>query len=227
VQRVAMVMFQNRIRHQRTDIELDNKPDWFTKQCPTQNVPLLIIDDDKTLFEADAICRYLDALMWKSLFPVDAYVMALHHSAMAIGEKILSLTADLIYRDLSEEIVDATLHQIHKQFAIVSRLITPSPLAQDSDLTLLDMVFATVFRPLPLISVGLNRDLCAGFADLRGWATDLAANRTVISAVPSSYFAEMHEFISRKNGYLAHRLRAIPADGLELKNVGECNVVSL
>jgi len=214
VQRVAMVFSQNTIAHKRTDIELDTKPDWFLELSPTGNVPLLVIDSDKSLFESAAICQYLQDMYWTKLFPVDAYDRAFQQGVIAIGDKILSLTANLIYRDLSENMVDATLHQINTQMSIISVLMTPDSVAKDQDLSMLDMVFATVFRPFALISAGLNRDLFAGFPTLRRWSNQLAAHQTVRTAVPATYYQEMHAFIACKDGYLAKRLRAIPHQDL-------------
>jgi glutathione S-transferase len=210
VQRVAMVLAQNGTEYRRTDIALDAKPDWFLELSPTGNVPVLVVDDGRTLFEAAAICQYLAAMSWKSLYPVDAYDRAFEQGVIAIADKILALTADLIYRDLSEQAVDATIHAIHRQMSIVSDLVTPQIIAEDTDLSMLDIVFATVFRPFALIGFGLNRDLFAGFVGLRGWARDLAMHQTVRNAVPPTYYREMHEFISAKDGYLAKRLQMIP-----------------
>lgn len=210
VQRVAMVLAQNGTEYRRTDIALDAKPDWFHELSPTGNVPVLVVDDGRTLFEAAAICQYLAAMSWKSLYPVDAYDRAFEQGVIAIADKILALTADLIYRDLSEQAVDATIHAIHRQMSIVPGLVTPPVIAEDKDLSMLDIVFATVFRPFALIGFGLNRDLFAGFVGLRGWARDLAMHQTVRNAVPPTYYREMHEFIAAKGGYLAKRLQMIP-----------------
>ncbi|MBP3125981.1 glutathione S-transferase family protein [Thalassospira sp. ER-Se-21-Dark] len=214
VQRVAMVLAQNGIAHKRTDIALDAKPDWFLALSPTGNVPVLVVDDERTLFEAAAICQYLEAITGKKPCGADAYDHALAQAVVAIGDKLLSLTADLIYRDLSESSVDATIHQINKQMSIVSDLMSPQAVDADTDLSMLDIVFATVFRPFALIAVGLNRDLFAGFPGLRGWASDLAKHETVRNAVPATYYRELHEFITCKDGYLANRLRMIPRDSM-------------
>lgn len=216
VQRVAMVLAQNGITHKRTDIVLDAKPDWFLGLSPTGNVPVLVVDDGRTLFEAAAICQYLEAIAGKSPNATDAYDLAFAQGVVAIGDKLLSLTADMIYRDLSENSFDATMHQIQKQMSIVSGLVLPQALSAGKELSMLDIVFATVFRPFALIAVALNRDLFAGFPGLRGWASDLAKHETVRNAVPATYYRELHEFIACKGGYLANRLRMIPQDNIVL-----------
>ncbi|PKR47637.1 glutathione S-transferase family protein [Thalassospira povalilytica] len=216
VQRVAMVLAQNGITHKRTDIVLDAKPDWFLGLSPTGNVPVLVVDDGRTLFEAAAICQYLEAIAGKSPNATDAYDLAFAQGVVAIGDKLLSLTADMIYRDLSENSFDATMHQIHKQMSIVSGLVLPQALGAGKELSMLDIVFATVFRPFALIAVALNRELFAGFPGLRGWASDLAKHETVRNAVPATYYRELHEFIACKGGYLANRLRMIPQDNIVL-----------
>lgn len=227
VQRVAMVLAQNAIPHSRIDIALDDKPDWFHTMSPTGNVPVLVIDDDKTLFEAASICQYLDGLTWRKLYPTDAYERALHQGIAAVGEKILSLTADLIYRDFSEDRVDATLHQIDGQLSIVTELLVPRTIENNAPLDMLDMLFATIFRPFPLISVGLNRDLFTGFEGLRKWADDLARHKTVRDVVPPTYVMEMHAFVAQKNAYLASRLRMLPPKAVEMVANKRDNVIPL
>ncbi|WP_277276171.1 glutathione S-transferase family protein [Thalassospira lucentensis] len=210
VQRVSMVMAACSIDHERVDISLDDKPDWLFDISPTGKVPVLVVDHGRVLFEAAAICEYLDDLTGKTLLPRDLYERGLHRGLIALGEQILSLTAMLIYQASTEDTVDATVAQITQRLEILADHVETKPLQAPGRIGLLDFVFATAFRPFPLLSVGLNRDFYAGMDRLKDWSIKLSGHDIIQNAVPRSYLAEMQKFIATKEGYLARRLAVLP-----------------
>lgn len=70
VQRAVITLLEKEIPHQRTYIDLSDKPDWFQVISPLGKVPLLKIQDE-ILFESAVICEYLDEITLKSLHPRD------------------------------------------------------------------------------------------------------------------------------------------------------------
>ncbi|MEQ9344990.1 MAG: glutathione S-transferase N-terminal domain-containing protein [Thalassospira sp.] len=211
VQRVSMVMVARSIPHERVDILLDQKPDWLFEISPTGKVPVLVVYHKRVLFEAAAICEYLDDLSGKNLFPSDPYARGVHRSLIVIGAEILALTARLIYQDMTEEQVDLTMHQMTGKLELIARQHEAGAAPSDGPLMLLDFVFATIFRPFALFAIALNRDLFAGMEGLRGWSIRLSEHEVVQNAVPRSYQAEMQKFIADKDGYLSHRLGMLPS----------------
>ena len=52
VQRAAIALLENDVVHERKNIDLGNKPDWFLKLSPLGKVPLLVVDDETVLCSA-------------------------------------------------------------------------------------------------------------------------------------------------------------------------------
>lgn len=51
VQRSIITLEEKGIGYTRTDIDLANKPNWFTQKSPMGKVPVLLVDESRTLFE--------------------------------------------------------------------------------------------------------------------------------------------------------------------------------
>lgn len=60
VQRVTALLEAKKMDYEIEYIELSDKPDWFLDISPNWQVPLLITDSWKVLFESDAIIEYID-----------------------------------------------------------------------------------------------------------------------------------------------------------------------
>jgi len=66
VQRAVIVLSEKNIRHERTYIDLANKPDWFQKISPLGRVPVLQTSE-AVLFESQVIAEYLDEVIPASI----------------------------------------------------------------------------------------------------------------------------------------------------------------
>ena len=62
VQRVTALLEAKNTPYDLEYISLKNKPQWFLKLSPTGQVPVLISDSGKALFESDAIMEYIDEI---------------------------------------------------------------------------------------------------------------------------------------------------------------------
>ena len=60
VQRVTALLEAKTIDYELEFISLSDKPEWFLDISPNGQVPVLITDDGKALFESDAIVEYLE-----------------------------------------------------------------------------------------------------------------------------------------------------------------------
>ena len=60
VQRIAIALAEKGVAHDRLTVDLANKPQWFLDISPNGQVPVLITDDGRALFESDAIVEYLE-----------------------------------------------------------------------------------------------------------------------------------------------------------------------
>ena len=60
VQRVTALLELKGADYDIEYINLSNKPQWFLDASPNGQVPILITDNGRVLFESDAIVEYID-----------------------------------------------------------------------------------------------------------------------------------------------------------------------
>jgi len=124
VQRVVILMLEKQIAYSRTNIDLYNKPDWLFAISPTGKVPILLVDENKVIFESNVICEYLDEVSINPLYPSDKFDKANHRSWFSFGTEILDLIAKIIYQDKSlfcanESMIESGLALLKRYFLII------------------------------------------------------------------------------------------------------------
>jgi len=203
VQRVNIVLQEKSIPYTRTDIELDNKPQWLTKISPTGKVPVLIVDEESVVFESSVICEYVDELSTSSLYPNDLLAKALHRSWIAFGTEILNHIATIIYSDNTMSEVESSLLSITTKLDIVEQEMSSSLYFSGSNFCLIDAVFATIFRYFDVIESLLPVDFLASLPKVNRWSNALTQRPSVKNAVPDNYNALLAAFIHNKDSYIS------------------------
>lgn len=203
VQRVIILMIEKQIPYIRTDIDLDNKPDWLSKLSPVKKVPILVINEKQILFESDVICQYLDTVSPNSLYPKNTFLKASHCAWIAFATDILNLVAKLIYQDKSLNEVNKTLASIEKKLTIIeSRLSDDDGFFEDS-FYMVDAVFATIFRYFHVLGSLTNSNLFYGLPRILKWHNTLAKRQSIQNAVPINYNELLLTFIKEKGAYIS------------------------
>lgn len=90
VQRAAIVLAEKGIPFTRRDVDLADKPDWFSRISPLGKVPLLIVGDD-VLCESSVIVEFFEETTPKPLHPADPLLRARHRAWMEFGSSIWRL----------------------------------------------------------------------------------------------------------------------------------------
>ncbi|WP_085905362.1 glutathione S-transferase family protein [Kiloniella majae] len=203
VQRVVIALEELNVPYKRTDIELENKPDWLEQLSPINKVPLLLINKDQYLFESDVICEYLNEISSISLHPKDPIQKAQHRAWIAFGSGILQLFANLIYNDKSEASYQKTLQDIKQKLSFLENQITGSAYFTSTCFHLIDASYGPIFRYVDYFKNHLNYDLLSNLKRTRNWAAHLRNRPSVIRAVPKGYNDQLYKFIAQNNSYLA------------------------
>jgi glutathione S-transferase len=91
VQRAIIALAEKGIAHERTYIDLAEKPAWFSALSPLGKVPLLLIDDTDVLFESAVICEYLEETSpGPKLHPRDPLERARHRAWIEFASAALA-----------------------------------------------------------------------------------------------------------------------------------------
>jgi len=208
VQRAVIALHEKGVPFERIDIDLANKPDWFLKISPLGKVPVLVVtgDDGKevALFESNVICEYIEETQGGAkLHPENALTRAEHRAWMEFGSAILGDLWGL------ETATDAATFESKRQavaakFVRVESALGAGPFFAGDGFSLVDAVFAPVFRYFDLFDQLSDLAVFTHTPKVRAWRSALAQGPSVRSAVSPEYPALLHAFLV---GHRAHMLK--------------------
>ncbi|KRR23147.1 glutathione S-transferase family protein [Bradyrhizobium retamae] len=206
VQRAVIALNEKGVPFERVDIDLANKPDWFLKISPLGKVPVLVVTgaDGKevALFESNVICEYIeDAQGGAKLHPQDALQRAQHRAWMEFGSTILSELWGLETTGDSA-IFESKRQAVAAKFARVEEALGSGPLFAGKNFSLVDAVFAPIFRYFDLFDQLTDLSVFADTPKVRAWRETLAKRPSVGTAVGPDYPQLLHAFLVRHNAHL-------------------------
>jgi glutathione S-transferase len=205
VQRAAIALAEKGVPFERIDIDLANKPGWFLAISPLGKVPLLQVTTDKgeaVLFESNVICEYIDeAFGGPKLHPQDALERAQHRAWTEFGSSILTELWGL-ETTTDSAVFETKRAAVAAKFARVETALGAGPYFAGVAFSLVDAVFAPIFRYFDVFDRLSDLRIFADTPKLRAWRTQLALRPSVRSAVPSDYPELLYAFLVRYDAHL-------------------------
>jgi glutathione S-transferase len=211
VQRAAIALAEKAIPFERVYIDLADKPDWFLKISPLGKVPLLRIPQDggeAILFESSVICEYLEETQpGPKLHPADPLTKARHRGWMEFGSSILS---DLwVYETTQDpEMLEAKRKVLEAKFATVEAELGDGPFFAGSGFSLVDAVFAPIFRYFDVFDTISDSGIFDGSPRVAAWRKALAERPSVRAAVTEDYPQRLMAFLKKHDAALLKVERA-------------------
>jgi len=206
VQRAAIALHEKGVPFERVVIDLANKPRWFLDISPLGKVPLLKVrrpdGSEAVLFESNVICEYLEETQpGARLHPEDPLARAEHRAWMEFGSAIL---ADLWGYETTQ---DATVFE-QKRLALAAKFerleatLGDGPYFAGSSFSLVDAVFAPVFRYFEVFDAISDSRVFDGKPRLDAWRQALAARPSVRDAVVPEYPQHLMAFLRKHQAHL-------------------------
>jgi len=200
VQRAAIVLAEKNIAFERTNIDLSDKPDWFTKISPLGRVPILQVDD-AVLFESQVIAEYLDEITPGSLHPADPLAKARHRSWIEFASETLSAIAGFyIARDVKT--FEEKRVNLAAKFARIEQEIS-GPYFEGEDFHLIDGVWGTVFRYLDVFDHIADFGLVTNLPKVALWRIKVSVRPSLVNAPPQGYSDRLLQFLRNKNTHIS------------------------
>ena len=206
VQRAVIALKEKGVAFERIDIDLANKPDRFLKLSPLGKVPVLVVtrDDGKevALFESNVICEYIEETQeGRKLHPADALKRAEHRAWMEFGSAILG---DLWGLETTQDAATfaAKRDALAAKFARVEAALGEGPYFAGAQFSLVDAVFAPVFRYFDVFDAYGDLGIFAATPKVRAWRDQLAQRPSVQTAVGADYPELLRAFLARHDAYL-------------------------
>ncbi|WP_284179891.1 glutathione S-transferase family protein [Rhabdaerophilum sp. SD176] len=203
VQRAAIVLREKNVPHQRIDIDLSNKPDWFKAISPLGKVPLLKVGEN-VLFESAVIAEYLEETHGPALHPADPLEKARHRAWIEFGSTIL---ADIWVVETTKDAgaFDAKAALLKEKFARLELVLGEGPFFAGSGFSLVDAAFAPVFRYFDVFDRIGDLGVFAGLPKVLGWRKALSARPSVAGAVVPDYPERLMRFLEKHDGVILTR----------------------
>jgi glutathione S-transferase len=209
VQRAAIVLAEKGVPFTRRNVDLANKPDWFKAISPLGKVPLLQVGSE-VLFESVAIVEYIEDTTPSRLHPTDPLQRARHRAWIEFGSSIL---ADIwVVETTSDPMVLAQKAAVLRdKFTRLEAELTRSPYFAGSRFSIVDAVFAPVFRYFDVFDQIADLGILTDLPKVLSWRKALGLRPSVIAAVRPDYANLLHAFLGRQNGALLARAKKRPS----------------
>jgi glutathione S-transferase len=197
----VIALREKRVTFERIDVDLANKPAWFTALSPLGKTPVLKAGE-VAIFESAVILEYLEETQPSPLHPPDPLRRAEHRSWIEFGSAVLNDIAGF-YAARDEATFRAKITQLEQRFARLEERLVAAPWFDGEKFSLVDAVFGPVFRYFDTFDEIGDFGILAGKPKVARWRKNLAERPSVRSAVSADYPALLRDFIDRRQSWLS------------------------
>lgn len=201
VQRAAISLSEKGIEFDRRDVDLGNKPDWFLEISPLGKTPVLSVNG-MAIFESSAILEFLEDRFAPALHPTDPLTRARHRGWIEVGSAVLNDIAGL-YNAPDRRGFSAKAEALRTKFGRIEDALADGPYFAGNDFTLVDAVFAPVFRYFDTFDRIGDFGILSDLPKLADWRSHLAQRASVIAAIDGGYPERLRDFLLRRNSFIS------------------------
>jgi len=213
VQRAIIALTEQQIEFKRIDIDLANKPDWFTKLSPLGKVPALLIDEQTVLFESNAIVEYINDISGSFLLATDPLPRARERAWIEFASATLNNIGQLYNAKTEAQYLDAH-SMLESKWCTLEKNLSGSTFFNGEHFSLVDAAFAPVFRYFDAFEKFAEFKFLSLCTHAASWRKTLALRPSVKTAVAEDYIPLLTAFVIKRNSYLGslannyqHKLR--------------------
>jgi glutathione S-transferase len=207
VQRAAIVLAEKQVPFERRDVDLADKPAWFRAVSPLGKTPVLRVGDT-ALFESAVICEYLDDTLAPRLHPADPLQRARHRAWMEFGSAVLN-SIGAFYNAPDAAALQARRDDLAARFVQVEAALSDTgPYFAGRDFSLVDAVFAPVFRYFDVFETFQDFGVFDATPRVRAWRAHLAERPSVRNAVQADYGERLLAFLRQRRSALTEVMGA-------------------
>ena len=213
VQRAAIALVEKRVAFDRVNVDLSDKPEWFLAISPLGKVPLLRVNNkgaETVIFDSIVILEYLDETQPNPLHPTDPLERARHRSWMEFGSAMLSAIARF-YTANDEATFGKEadgLGSMADRLEAELDARNAGPWFDGARFSLVDAVFAPVFRYFDAFETQVNLQLVDNRPKLTAWRGNLAQRKSVRTAVEGDFPERLKEHLRSRGDVMRSKLAA-------------------
>lgn len=201
VQRAVIALREKGVPFERIDVDLADKPAWFTALSPLGKTPVLKVGE-AVIFESAVILEYLEETQPSPLHPRDPLRRAEHRSWMEFGSAVLNDIAGL-YAATAAAAFGAKADKLSEKFSRLERRLDAGPYFDGEGFSLVDAVFGPVFRYFNVFDRVGTFGILTGKPKVAAWREALAARSSIRAAVAENYDARLWAFLSARKSHIS------------------------
>jgi len=200
VQRAVIVLSEKNIPHERTYIDLANKPEWFRRLSPLGRVPVLQAGTS-VVFESQVIVEYLDEVTDGSLHPTDPLEKARHRSWIEFGSGVLN-GISAFYNASDTRRFQETRAVLRAKFERIEHEIT-GPFFAGEVFHLVDGAWGPIFRYFDVFDQIEDFGVLSGLDKVQRWRAALEQRPSVVNAPPDGYPERLGTFLKKRESCIS------------------------
>ncbi len=201
VQRAVIALREKAVAFERIDVDLANKPAWFTALSPLGKTPVLRAGET-AIFESAVILEYLEETQPSPLHPADPLRRAEHRSWIEFGSAVLDDIAGF-YSAADAASFSAKADKLSEKFCRLERRLGAGRYFDGEDFSLVDAVFGPVFRYFDVFDRIGDFGILAGKPKALAWRQALAARSSIRGAVAENYADHLWAFLSARKSHIS------------------------
>jgi glutathione S-transferase len=209
VQRAAIALEEKGVAFERINVDLANKPDWFLAISPLGKVPLLKVGD-AVIFESAVILEYLEETQPNPLHPADPLTRADHRAWIEFGSTIL-MDIWNFYTALDDAALQAKVRTLTDKFVRLEQRLGGGPYFEGARFSLVDAVFAPVFRYFDAFDRVGDFGMLAGKPRVEAWRQALAQRPSVVRAVAADFPERLWAFLEARKSHFSSLMPKLAA----------------
>jgi glutathione S-transferase len=209
VQRAAIALEEKGVAFERINVDLASKPDWFLAISPLGKVPLLKVGD-AVIFESAVILEYLEETQPNPLHPADPLTRADHRAWIEFGSTIL-MDIWNFYTALDDAALQAKVRTLTDKFVRLEQRLGGGPYFEGARFSLVDAVFAPVFRYFDAFDRVGDFGMLAGKPRVEAWRQALAQRPSVVRAVAADFPERLWAFLEARKSHFSSLMPKLAA----------------
>jgi glutathione S-transferase len=201
VQRAVISLTEKRVPFEQIDVDLANKPKWFTAISPLGKTPVLKVGQS-AIFESAAILEYLEETQRPPLHPADPLRRAEHRAWIEFGSAVLNDIAGF-YSAADAVLFDQKLKALANKFERLEARLGTGCYFDGERFSLVDAAFGPVFRYFDVFDQIRDFGILAGKPKVATYRQAVSVRASVRAAVLSSYNALLWKFLEARQSLLS------------------------
>lgn len=208
VQRVTALLEAQGLDYEIEYISLANKPQWFLDISPNGQVPVLVTESGRALFESDAIVEYLDEAYRPLEAGVDAEQRAINRAYSYLGSKQYLVQCGSM-RSSDEAVYLERSSRLHKALDNIAKAMSGGKFFNGDQLSMVDIAWVPVLHRALIIKRQTQVDLLDQWPQLQTWQSNLDATGLFEASCAEDFEQAFSDFYLAPTTYLGQQVVGI------------------